>query len=190
VSVTVNPANFTFTATPSSQTITDGQTAQFRLTVTPQGSLTTPINFACDGLPAMTTCSFSPASVTPDTNTVTTTLTIKTVGNAMAPTVPLLPRFGHRDVYPLGALAAVLMALIAILLAGGGTNRRLTAVIPACILLLVLVSLAACAGNAGKASNSSGSSTPLGTTKVTVTATATAGSGTVNHSTALTLTIQ
>lgn len=190
VSVTVNPANFTLTATPSSQTITDGQSAQFSLTVTPQGSLTTPVNFSCGGLPAMTTCTFSPASVTPDTNTVTTTLTIKTVGSAMVPTARSLPRFGHRGVYPLGALAAVLMALIATLLAGGETNRRLKTVIPACVLLLVLMSLAACAGNGGKASNSSGSSTPLGTSKLTVTATSTAANGTMNHSTTLTLTIQ
>jgi Bacterial Ig-like domain (group 3)/FG-GAP-like repeat/Galactose oxidase, central domain len=192
MSVIVNPPNFTLTATPSSQTITDGQAAEFSLTVTPQGSLTTPVNFVCGGLPEMTTCSFSPASVTPDTDTVTTTLTIKTVGNGTASELPLVPGFGHRtvDSYSVRALAVLFMALLATLLGGGEMTRRLKTVIPACVLLAVLLLLAACAGNGGKTSISSRSSTPVGTTKLTVTATSTAAGGTVNHSTTLTLTIQ
>jgi hypothetical protein len=189
LSVTVNPANFTLTATPNSQTISDGQAAEFTLTVTPQGSLTSAVNFACGGLPQMATCSFSPASVAPDTNTATSTLTIKTIGNASVPKLPLLPGFGRRPLYPLGALAAIL-SLLSMLLAGGQMNRRLKTVIPACVLLLVLFCLAACAGNGGKSPSSSALSTPLGTTQLTVTATSALTTGTVKHSTTLTLTIQ
>src|SRR5207245_9508082 len=49
-------------SSPSSATITAGQSGTFTLTVTPQGSFTSPISFSCSGLPALAGCAFSPAS--------------------------------------------------------------------------------------------------------------------------------
>lgn len=192
LSQTVNPPNFTLTATPTSQTITDGQMATFSLAVTPQGSLTTAVNFTCSGLPEMATCSFSPASVTPGTNTVATTLTVKTVGQSAILDPPVPPGLTRRPLYALGALAAM-MAMLATIIARGEMNRRLRTILPACLLLLALISMAACAGSGGKSSTPPAPpapSTPLGTSQLTVTASSTAANGTLSHSTTLALTIQ
>lgn len=189
LSETVNPANFTLTATPSNRTITDGQTAAFNLAVTPQGSLTNTVHFSCSGLPEMATCSFSPASVTPNANTTTTTLTIKTVGKSAILDPPLLPRLTRRPLYALGTLAAIL-AMLATPIGGGTRTRQLKPILATCLLLLVLISVAACAGNGEKSSPRPGSTTPMGTTQLTVTAGSTAASGSLSHSVTLTLTIQ
>ncbi|MGB7437157.1 MAG: Ig-like domain repeat protein [Candidatus Acidiferrum sp.] len=189
LSVNVNPPNFTLAATPTSQTITDGNTATFSLGVTPQGSLVNAVNFSCSGLPAMATCSFSPASVTPDANTVKTTLTITTVGHSASLNLPSLPAAPRRPPYLLGALTT-LLAMLGMLIGWGEMNRRPRPILPACLLLLFVISMAACAGNSGKSSASTGAATPIGTTQLTVTASSTTANGSVSHSTTLTLTIQ
>ena len=84
-----------------------GNRGRSHLTVTPQGSFTSPISFSCTGLPALAGCGFSPASVTPNSSTVTTTLTITTA----APTASLAPPFGRRS-SPLYAIWLVLPAML------------------------------------------------------------------------------
>ena len=104
---TVNAAGFTLTFNPTSKTITAGQSGTFTLTVTPQGSFTSPISFSCSGLPALAGCAFSPASVTPNSRTVTSTLTITTT----AQTASLVSPFGRRS-RPLYAMLLVLPAML------------------------------------------------------------------------------
>ena len=50
---TVNAANFTLTSNPASTTVTAGHSGTFTVTVTPQGSFTSPISFTCTGLPTL-----------------------------------------------------------------------------------------------------------------------------------------
>lgn len=68
---------FMLTTSPVSRTVTPGQSATYTITARPQnGAFNTQVAFACSGLPQGATCSFSPASVTPGGNPVSTTLTV------------------------------------------------------------------------------------------------------------------
>jgi hypothetical protein len=146
------------------------------LTVTPEGSFTNPINFSCSGLPNLASCSFSPASLTPDTNTVATTLTITTVGQAASLAAPPLGRHSN----PLYAVWLVLPAML-LGMVGMTAPKRGKLLSWGFALLLVGGCLlqAACGGGAGR-------NTPTGTYSVTVTGAA----GSTQHTTILTLTIQ
>ena len=186
VAETVNPANFTLNATPLSQTITDGQSATYALTLTPQGSIATAVTFSCVGLPALSNCVFSPPSVTPNANTATTTLTITSVGhNALV--MPVFPRMpGIRSISCTLALLAGMLAVwgfFSLRMEGNGIRQMRRAALFACLLLVVVGSLAACAGHSKPI-------TPLGTSQVQVTANSSAASGSVSHSVTLTLTVQ
>jgi PKD repeat protein len=60
---TITVANFTVTATPSSQAVIAGQSATFTATVTPASGFTGTVDFSVAGLPAGATATFSPTSV-------------------------------------------------------------------------------------------------------------------------------
>jgi hypothetical protein len=186
VAETVNPANFSMNATPLSQTISDGQSATYTLTLTPQGSFATAVTFSCAGLPALSNCVFSPPSVTPNAKTVTTTLTITSVGrNAVV--MPVFPRMPGN--WPTSCTLALLAGMLALLgffslsIEGNGIRRMRRAALFACLLLVVVGSLAACAGHSKPI-------TPLGTSQVQVTANSSAASGSVSQSVTLALTVQ
>jgi len=178
----VEAATFTVTSNPTSATIAPGQSAAFTFTVTPQGSYTSPISFACGSLPAVAACSFSPATVTPDANPATTTLTITT-----APQSALLnpsPRGGWSSpltatwlVLPSMVLPGMLLGMAAI----AAPRRR--KFLSCCLLFLVAggcVLQSACAGV------SSRNDTPPGTYTINVTGTA----GSTQQTVAVTLTVR
>ncbi len=72
-------ADFTVSATPAAATVTAGQSVQTIVAVMPANGFTQTVTFACSGLPAGATCSFSPASVTPAGSAASSTsLTIAT----------------------------------------------------------------------------------------------------------------
>ena len=62
--VTAAGADFTLSATPSSQTIVRGQTANYTVTVTPVNGFGGTVAFSVSGLPRNSTASFNPPSVT------------------------------------------------------------------------------------------------------------------------------
>jgi len=72
--------DFVLLANSSQVTVTQGQTQSLSIVISPlAGFAGTVSNFACSGLPAETTCSFSPQQVTPvNGQDVSTTLTITT----------------------------------------------------------------------------------------------------------------
>ena len=88
-----NPAgDFIIDASPFSATIKAGQTAMFTITVNPVNGLNSSITFACSGLPAASSCNFSPASLTPGGSPVSATLTISTTApGSAAPIAGLHP---------------------------------------------------------------------------------------------------
>lgn len=71
--------DFSMNATPPSQNICAPANATYTITTTQIAGLTTAINFTTSGLPAGTTATFSPSSVTPGNNT---TLIISNTGAA------------------------------------------------------------------------------------------------------------
>src|SRR5215472_6490166 len=75
-----NP-DFSVSATPASQSVTQGNSTSYTVTVTPTGGFTGTVNFSVSGLPANATASFNPTSVTgsgSSTMTVTTASTTPT----------------------------------------------------------------------------------------------------------------
>jgi hypothetical protein len=177
----VNTADFSFASYPTSATVAAGQSGTFTLTVTPQGSFTSPISFSCSGLPALAVCAFSPASVTPNSSTVTSILTITTT----AQTATLASPFG-RGSSPLYAVLLVLPAmLLGIVGMAAPKPRKLLSYCLVFPLLSGCLLLAACGAKSNSGSGGMGG-TPAGTYTVTVTGTA----GSTQNTMALTLTVQ
>ena len=97
---------FTISGTSSGLTptliVTSANSATATISITPVNGFDSAVTFACVGLPADVSCSFSPASVTPKTTApVTTTMTLSktTVASALNSNKPL---------YPASILAALL----------------------------------------------------------------------------------
>lgn len=77
--------SFTLASTPTTVTVTAGQSARYTIQLTPlNGSVDTSVSFRCTGLPEGCTASFSPANMTPGANPTSTTLTLKTLAPAEA----------------------------------------------------------------------------------------------------------
>ena len=79
VTVTVAAAGagtYTMAVSSSTLNLTAGQASTLTVTLTPAGGFNSPINLGCSGLPQGVTCTFSPASVTPNGAPVTSTVSI------------------------------------------------------------------------------------------------------------------
>jgi Bacterial Ig-like domain (group 3)/Divergent InlB B-repeat domain len=102
--VSLMVVDFTVTG-QSTLSVVRGQSVQTSLTVTPQplASFTPTVTFSCSGLPAQSTCTFNPSSVSPNGAALATTLTIQTT----APSAGLqrASTFGHGS----GLLFALLL---------------------------------------------------------------------------------
>jgi hypothetical protein len=68
---------YTLSSTPTSVTVTAGQSATYTVNLTPQyGSFDSAVTFSCTGLPNKCAATFSPASLTPGASAASTTLTL------------------------------------------------------------------------------------------------------------------
>jgi hypothetical protein len=82
------PPGFTSSITPSSATVTVGQSAKFAITLKSQNGATGTVNFLCSGLPSGTTCTFNPlAPSLPANGSASDTLTVQV--NSMPAASPL-----------------------------------------------------------------------------------------------------
>ena len=68
--------DFTIAATPATQTVAAGDTADYTVNVTPTGGFDSAVALAASGLPPGATVTFTPASVTPGSGTVSSTMAI------------------------------------------------------------------------------------------------------------------
>ena len=167
--------DFQVSVGPTTLTIVAGQSGEATFTVTPENGFNSPVNFACNGLPAGAACSFSPPSVTPDGAPITSTLTVTTT----APSAALrLPRGSSwRLAY------ATLFPLLAFIFGFGARRReglRGLQFIGFVVLLIAAAGLTACGGG--------NNGTPIGTSNVSVSASAAGGSA-INHAATLTIII-
>ena len=175
VTATFNtPPDFTLTPAAMSLTMKRGGQVSDVLTFPAQGGFSGSIALACSvsGPSPMPTCGISPASVTPGTNA---TLTVNASALTAALTPPTFERAGMLSaaLLPLGLFGCVLAT---------GFDKKRRRHWALCFLILVATIL--------PAGCSSGSSTPIKgpptqNYKVTVTAT----SGTLQHSTAVSVTV-
>lgn len=177
--VALNGTGIDFTpAGPGSPvSVTAGATANFNITVTPgAGGFPNAVTFSASGLPAGTTATFNPTSVTPGNAAASTTLAISTTARGAVPPSGK-PRPGAPQQLLLWSLAGVAMLLGLMLMRKPGRKLRPVAVLAAFLVVTVM-------GIAGCTNNNSG--TPAGSTTITVTAT----SGSVVRTTTVTLTVQ
>jgi Bacterial Ig-like domain (group 3) len=158
--------SYTISAKPASLTVKQGASGSVTFTLTPQNGFNQAVSFQCDNatLPKGVTCSFSPASVTPNgTAAVTSTLTVQTT---RATVVSLDRRTTHSSVWLHGGAA------LALLLFGiPGARRRFWP----CVLMLIVFSVGGgiigCGGGSGNTGGGTqaANATPPGAYSIQVT---------------------
>jgi uncharacterized protein (TIGR03118 family) len=183
-------ADFNIAASPSTMTISAGQTATFTVTVGGLNGFNSAVSLTCSGQPVNSTCNFSPASVTPASGGMATSmLTISTSSNPyMHAGLIGGNRIGGRYAMMLAIPALVLLATFL----AGSLRRSLAAGsrwIPSFAGSLVFLIATACllaASGCGYNASSAGNGTQRGSATVMVTGT----SGSLTHSSSVSLTVQ
>jgi hypothetical protein len=168
------PPDFTVAPAIATVTVSAGSSGNVTINITPENGFNQAVTFSCSGLPAKSSCSFSPASVTPSGTTVsTTTMTITTTGTT-AHSVPPFP-------WTAGTVATALLLLPFV-----RRKRRTAWMIVFVCAAGISMALAGCGGGGPPAVPG----TPTGTSTVTVTATSGSGTSALTHTTTVTLTVQ
>jgi hypothetical protein len=175
--VSIGAALGIFSNTPS-VTVAAGTPARFQVGVNGTAAAGT-VTFSCSGLPAASSCSFNPTSLSNSSTTVTMTITT-TARSAVINT----PGPGNRDpwLWPELLLLAAMAGWSLRFVATPGRRRKLVPILGACTLLLAGI-LAGCGGGGRSTTTTvvnTTQGTPAGTYVVTFTATST-NAGTVNR---------
>lgn len=173
-----NVQDFQIAANPTTVTVTaPGGSGTTTLTITPDGGFNAALTYSCTGLPSEATCTFTAASATTETLSITTT--------APSSRLDRSPFERHGGMF----YAMLLPGFLGLLIATGNRKRGLRGVrLLSLIAVLALSTLwmPACGGGSSKPSNPG---TPAGTSSVTVTAT-TGGTSALTHTTTVSLTVQ
>jgi hypothetical protein len=173
--------DFRLSGTPSSETVTAGQTANYSLTLTPLNGFNEQISIACSGAPLNSTCSISPPTLTLDgTHAGTAMVMVETTPRSASMLGPGID--GKRN----SALAAS-FALFGLCFAASFPTRRSRIGVLSNVVLLVLgCSLLVSCGSGGSSGRGGSGGTPAGTYTMTVRATG----GNFNHSAKFTLIVE
>ena len=166
--------DFTETLSPTSLTVTGGGTATTQVSIAPLNGFNQAVSFACSGLPAGASCSFSPSTVTPGGASISTTLTVATSSNVSSRGPARMP--------------FVPVTSVALALGWFGFRKRWPQLFSLFIVAVTvgLFSLSACGGS-GSGGGGGGQNPPPTPTTSTVTVIAT--SGALSHTATLTLTV-
>ncbi len=189
----VNVQDYKLEASPGFATVTAGKSSTHTLTVTGLGGFGGPVTFnagSCLGLPALATCSFSPATVNATADGATATLTIATT----APTLTQVASRGRTRGGPFYALWLPLAGLILGLARRRPRRWSLRHWIGLCVLVAALALQISCGSGAGSGLTAPPPTptpgTPGGTYSITVTGNGTIGASTLQRSASITLTVQ
>ena len=171
------------TGSASSATVTAGGTATYNLSITPLAGLSGTVGLTCSGAPAQATCTVNPASLNlSGTASVPVAVTVSTTARSAVWMISK-PRIEPWIwVCWLGMLSALSLVTICKHRLG---RQRAWALLGVATLGLALC--AACGGGGGSAQAVTG--TPAGTYTLTVAASMASGTTTLQHSVALTLTV-
>lgn len=182
--LTYDVADFSVSATPTTATLSRGQSATFSLMVYPIDGFNGSVSFNCQGLPAFASCTFNPPALTPNGAPASTTLTVTTTAGAST-----FPWNGPRLI-PLLLLAGLLGGLLAALGFARLTNKQ-PVPLPALRFATLVVAAAGCMLILSCGGGNSTPPAPTTTTSnVTVSSTATSGAVSDTHSLVLRITIQ
>jgi hypothetical protein len=184
VVLTGNGVDFSILPASTSQTVTAGQMATFNINLSTQGGgLAGAITFGCSGLPANSSCSFNPPSISAGASTGATTMTIVTAPRTSLLSPNSFPKAGSPALlYPMWIFAVAV--ILAVYLVAWQRERKLK---PEFLILAIVVFLAVLivsCGGGGTSSSTPATGTPAGTSTVTV-----ATSGAAVRSASVTLTV-
>jgi hypothetical protein len=176
--------DFAMSSSTTSDTVSAGQTANYSLTLAPEGGLNQTVNLTCSGAPSYSTCT-TPNSVTLNgTAPTTVTVSVSTAAGSLAPPWGRVAPPGLTGLRGMFWLYAFLALASLGALAGAG-KRRVAYLLGACLLMVMLWS--ACGGGGSMVIVTPG--TPAGTYMLDVSATVTsaATSSTLTHNFKFTL---
>ena len=169
-------AGFSLAVSPTSATVSSGQSATYTLSVTPVGGFSQQVSLVCSGAPLSSTCAISPSTLLLDGVDVSkTTVTVTTTTR----TSPVLAVPGRHSIPPLGswpaplpsaALLLLLFALLAFMAQRRRRNARLSLARLAAACLLA-ITWAACGGSAPPTPTPTPAGTPAGAYTLTITGT-------------------
>ncbi|MGE5207013.1 MAG: hypothetical protein ACM3PW_15470, partial [Chlamydiota bacterium] len=182
--------DFALTWRNSSASIYAGQAGQYELFVAPSGPpFTNPVSFSCSELSAGSTCTFSPATVTPGSSPAIVVLSVST-SKTTAELHPPAP------VTQAQLMLALLLPGIVVSVSGGTRNKKLFAVLLVVVLAALILQPACGGGGSSYAPAPPPPSPPpppppsAPPPPVSYNFTVTATSGTVQHQIPLTLLVQ
>jgi hypothetical protein len=164
--------DFSITANPSAQSIYTGEAASFSVVLAPSNGWNRDVTLTCAGLPATTTCAFTPAIVPGGKGT--STLTIQTSA----------PQHTSAQARIRAAAGAAMTLCFLILLPLTGTRKRLTRYLALLALAAVISAVSACG-----AKPVSGGTAP-GAYPINITGTFAADGQSISHSASITLTVK
>jgi hypothetical protein len=180
VAVNVAVADFQMMAPAASVALTRGQSTTFTISMVPQyGAFAAPVNLACSSASPNVTCSLSSASVTPGGSGTTAVLTV-TAGSTIAG----IPARSKPVQF---ALWFATLPVFGVVLVTAGRRRKWQMAVLLALVLVLVMAHVGCGGGGTKQTQSSSSPTTPGSQAVVVTVTG--SSGTLQHSSAVTVTI-
>jgi len=169
-------------------TVTPGQAANYSVVVSPIGGFNQTVALSCGGIPAQSTCSVTPSSVTLDgSHSATISLAVVTMAASAGLTQPAGDP-PNNSPFALWVALSGTLGLTPLLRMGRGRWERRPQLVYGLTLLCLLsvgVALSACGGG-----GSGSGGTPIGTYNPTVTGTFTSGSTKLTHSIEVTLIVQ
>jgi hypothetical protein len=168
-------STFSLSATPASATVYTGEAVNSSITVTPGSGFTLDVALACSGLPANTTCTLTPATVTGGSGTA------KLVVQTTAPSLTTKAMDERSPGHGWRLLAGLFLLLVPKRLRRQG--RWLMG-----LLLIATLAVGALSGCGGSGTLAGG--TPAGSYTVTVTGTATVSTMVLIQSTTVTVKVQ
>ena len=176
--------DFVMSSSAASATVSPGQSANYSLSLTPEGGFSQTMNLTCGGVPSLSTCALTPNPVTLNgTAPATVAVSVSTTMGSLAPPSgkvppPRITGFGRM----IGLY--VMLALASLAALAGTRQRRAACLLGACLLIVMLWN------GCGGGTQPTYVGTPAGTFPLVVTATATSGSFTLTHQFNLTLTVR
>ncbi len=188
VTIVIAAPDFTIAATPTSASVTPGQTATFTFTVSPVAGYSGTVKFSCGTLPSAAACAFTPSSVAPSGGSpVSSTLTVTTAGATAMLTTERRSRPSLPPWIPAGGLA--IAGAMGLACAPGKIrrwNRQLRLLSWGLLLASLSLSVISCGGGGNSAPSNPG--TPAGSYTISVNASDSAGGP--QHAVSIALSVQ